>query len=206
MSYVQYICGDSITEYQQGLCIKSPVYRTLRIRCSRAAPTTIQRCFRVLNCPLRTMVFCNLLIQLRGWIMEAISFEAPTVFVPEPIHIHILQAVGDKQGCHISHVVQQLLPSHGESSVRSSIRVLLSKRYLDGGKSSAEIVLRLTSSGRLLLQKASVTWFFFVSLSTTDKPHNIFVTLFRVSWVLKKKISIAVYPLRLPLITTFCFY
>ena len=89
--------------------------------------------------------------------MEAISFEAPTVFVPEPIHIHILQAVGDKQGCHISHVVQQLLPTHGESSVRSSIRVLLSKRYLDGGKSSAEIVLRLTSSGRLLLQKTSVT-------------------------------------------------
>ena len=89
--------------------------------------------------------------------MEAISFEAPTVFVPEPIHIHILHAVGDKQGCHISHVVQQLLPSHGESGVRSAIRVLLSKRYLDGGKSSAEIVLRLTSSGRLILQKASVT-------------------------------------------------
>ena len=36
--------------------------------------------------------------------MEAISFEAPKVFVPEPIHIHILKAVGDKQGCHISHV------------------------------------------------------------------------------------------------------
>ena len=43
--------------------------------------------------------------------MEVISFEAPTVFVPEPIHIHILQAVGDKQGCHISHVVQRLLPN-----------------------------------------------------------------------------------------------
>jgi hypothetical protein len=42
-------------------------------------------------------------------------------------------------------------------------------------------VLRLTSSGRLLLQKASATWFFFVSLSTTDKPHNIFLSLFRVS-------------------------
>jgi hypothetical protein len=88
--------------------------------------------------------------------MEAISFEAPKVFVPDPIHIHILQAVGDKQGCHISHVVQQLRPGHGESSIRSSIRILLSKRYLDGGKSSSEIVLRLTSSGRLLLQKAAV--------------------------------------------------
>ena len=88
--------------------------------------------------------------------MEAISFETPQVFVPEPIHIHILQAVGDKQGCHITHVVEQLLPKHGESSIRSSVRILLSKRYLDGGKSSKEIILRLTSSGRLLLQKATV--------------------------------------------------
>jgi len=88
--------------------------------------------------------------------MESISFEVPQIFVPDPIHIHILQAVGDKQGCHISHVVQQLLSNHGESSVRSSVRILLSKRYLDGGKSSSEIVLRLTSSGRLLLQKAAV--------------------------------------------------
>ena len=88
--------------------------------------------------------------------MEAISFETPHVFVPDPIHIHILQTVGDKQGCHITHVVEQLLPIHGESSIRSSVRILLSKRYLDGGKSSSEIVLRLTSSGRLLLQKAAI--------------------------------------------------
>ena len=87
--------------------------------------------------------------------MESISFETPQVFVPDPIHIHILEAVSNKQGCHISHVVQQLLSSHGESSVRSSVRILLSKRYLDGGKSSSEIVLRLTSSGRILLQKAA---------------------------------------------------
>jgi hypothetical protein len=86
--------------------------------------------------------------------VEAISFEVPQVFVPDPVHIHILQAVSDKQGCHIGHVVQQLLPVHGESGVRSSIRVLLSKRFLDGGKSSSEIVLRLTSKGRVLLQKA----------------------------------------------------
>ena len=88
--------------------------------------------------------------------MEAISFETPHVFVPDPIHLHILQAVGDKQGCHITHVVEQLLTQHGESSIRSSVRILLSKRYLDGGKSSKEIILRLTSSGRLLLQKAAV--------------------------------------------------
>jgi hypothetical protein len=87
--------------------------------------------------------------------MEAISFEAPEVFVPDPIHIHILQAVSEKQGCHIGHVVQQLLPEHGESGIRSAVRVLLSKRCLDGGKSSSEIVLRLTSKGRILLQKAA---------------------------------------------------
>ena len=86
--------------------------------------------------------------------MEAISFKPPEVFVPDPIHIHILQAVSEKQGCHIGHVVQQLLPDHGESSVRSAIRVMLSNRSLDGGKSSSEIVLRLTSKGRILLQKA----------------------------------------------------
>ncbi|MCK9580338.1 MAG: hypothetical protein M0Q92_07785 [Methanoregula sp.] len=87
--------------------------------------------------------------------MEAISFAAPEVFVPDPIHIHILKAVSEKQGCHIGHVVQQLLPEHGESGIRSAVRVLLSKRCLDGGKSSSEIMLRLTSKGRILLQKAT---------------------------------------------------
>jgi hypothetical protein len=92
---------------------------------------------------------------IRGKTVEAISFEVQQIFVPDPIHIHILQAVSDRQSCHIGHVVQQLLPAHGESGVRSAIRVLLSKRCLDGGKSSNEIVLRLTSKGRVLLQKAS---------------------------------------------------
>jgi len=87
--------------------------------------------------------------------VETISFETPEVFVPNPIHIHILEAVSEKQGCHIGHVVQQLLPEHGESSVRSAVRILLSKRILDGGKSSSEIVLRLTSKGRIILQKAA---------------------------------------------------
>jgi hypothetical protein len=98
---------------------------------------------------------CERVFPIRGKTVEAISFEVPQVFVPDPIHIHILQAVSDKQGCHIGHVVQQLLPTHGESGVRSSIRILLSQRFLDGGKSSSEIVLRLTSKGRVLLQKAS---------------------------------------------------
>jgi len=84
--------------------------------------------------------------------MEKITYETPEVFVPTPTHLDILQAVADKQGCHISHVVHTLQPNHSESSVRSAVRVLLSKRYLDGGKSSSEIVLRLTSRGRLLLQ------------------------------------------------------
>jgi hypothetical protein len=88
--------------------------------------------------------------------MEKILFEVPQVFVPDPLHIHILQTVGDNQGCHMSQVVQQLQPLQSESSVRAGIRLLLSKRYLDGGKSSNEIILRLTSRGRVLLQKAEV--------------------------------------------------
>jgi hypothetical protein len=88
--------------------------------------------------------------------MEKILFEVPQVFVPDPLHIHILQTVGDNQGCHMGHVVQQLQPLQSESSVRAGIRLLLSKRYLDGGKSTNEIILRLTSRGRVLLQKAEV--------------------------------------------------
>jgi hypothetical protein len=89
--------------------------------------------------------------------MEEILFETPQVFVPTATHLAILQAVADKQGCHISHVVHQLQPDHSENSVRSSVRVLLSKRHLDGGKSSSEVVLRLTSRGRLLLQQTAAS-------------------------------------------------
>ncbi|MFZ0005172.1 MAG: hypothetical protein WCC86_05780 [Methanoregula sp.] len=84
--------------------------------------------------------------------MEKISFETPEIFVPTDVQIDILQAVANKQGCHINHVVNVLHPARSESSVRSGVRILLSKRYLDGGKSSSEILLRLTSRGRLLLQ------------------------------------------------------
>ena len=86
--------------------------------------------------------------------MDAISFETPRTFVPDAIHIRILQAVSEKKGCTIGHVVQQLLPDNGESSTRSAVRTLLSNGSLDGGRSSAAITLRLTSKGRILLQKA----------------------------------------------------
>jgi predicted transcriptional regulator len=88
--------------------------------------------------------------------MEDILFEIPKAFVPEPTHIQILQVVADNPSCHISHVVHQLLPDHSESSVRSGIRILLSKRHLDAGRSNNEIRLRLTSSGRLALQRATI--------------------------------------------------
>jgi len=88
--------------------------------------------------------------------METIHFEIQQVFVPDTTHIHILQAVADKPSCHISDVVQQLLSDHSESSVRSGVRILLSKRHLDAGKSNNEIRLRLTSSGRLALQRAAI--------------------------------------------------
>ncbi len=87
--------------------------------------------------------------------MDAISFETPRAFIPDPVHISILETVSEKQGCAIGHVVQQLLPHYGESSIRSAVRTLLSNGSLDGGKSPASITLRLTSKGRILLQKAA---------------------------------------------------
>jgi hypothetical protein len=78
------------------------------------------------------------------------------VFVPDPAQIRILQVVADKPGCHISHVVQQLLPEHSESSVRSGIHKLLARRCLDGGRSNNEILLMMTSGGRIALQAAAL--------------------------------------------------
>jgi hypothetical protein len=89
--------------------------------------------------------------------MERISYATPEVFVPAPVHIDILNAVAGKQGCHISDAVHLLYPAHSENSIRSGVRVLLSKRYLDGGKSCNEIMLRLTSRGRLLIQPKAIT-------------------------------------------------
>lgn len=85
-------------------------------------------------------------------IMEKIRFGPPEVFEPTETHIDILRAVADRQGCHIRDVVQTLQNIRSESSVRSGVRILLAKGCLDGGKSSSEITLRLTSRGRILLQ------------------------------------------------------
>lgn len=84
--------------------------------------------------------------------MQPISFAAPEVFKPTETHLAIIRAVAELNNCHIGKVVEKLAPAHSESSVRSGVRLLLSKSYLDGGKSSREIVLRLTSRGRLLIQ------------------------------------------------------
>lgn len=84
--------------------------------------------------------------------MEKIRFGPPEVFVPTETQIDILQAVADKQGCRIGDVVTTLQPTRSESNVRSGVRILLSKGCLDGGKSVSEVVLRLTSRGRILLQ------------------------------------------------------
>lgn len=83
---------------------------------------------------------------------EKIQYETPKVFVPTEIQLEILQAVAGRQGCHIGDVVQQLSPARSESSVRSGVHGLLSKGCLDGGNSGRELLLRLTSRGRILLQ------------------------------------------------------
>jgi hypothetical protein len=77
------------------------------------------------------------------------------VYVPDTTQIQILETVAGKPACHISHVVHQLLPDHSESSVRSGVHKLLSKMYLDGGKANNEILLNITSGGRMALQRTA---------------------------------------------------
>jgi len=89
--------------------------------------------------------------------MEKISYAPPEVFVPTEIQLDILRAVSDKKSCRIGDVVNGLYPARSESSVRTGVRILLSKGCLDGGKSCSEIVLHLTSRGRLLLQPGDVS-------------------------------------------------
>ncbi len=74
-----------------------------------------------------------------------------TASMPVPIQIRILQEVADAPNCTISHVVVKLITGYSESSVRSGVHHLLSKRYLDGGKATSEIRLRITSNGRVAL-------------------------------------------------------
>jgi len=87
--------------------------------------------------------------------MEAIVYENPQVFTPDLAHIAILQTVAEKQGCPIRHVVNQLIPLYNERVIRNGVHELLQKRYLDGGKPTNEIILRLTSKGRILLQQTA---------------------------------------------------
>jgi len=49
-----------------------------------------------------------------------------------------------------------MITGHSENSVRSGVRNLLSKRYLDGGKATSEIRLRITSNGRVALDRADM--------------------------------------------------
>ena len=88
--------------------------------------------------------------------MDRINFATPQTFVPTETQMDILRTVAGSQGCPISHVVHTLQPSRSESSVRSGVRILLAERCLDGGRSPAEIILRLTSRGRIILQPAKI--------------------------------------------------
>jgi len=80
-----------------------------------------------------------------------------SVYAADTTQIKILQVVADKPSCHISHVVHRLLPDYSESRVRSGVHKLIAGRCLDPGKSSQEILLRLTSAGRIALQQESIT-------------------------------------------------
>jgi hypothetical protein len=85
--------------------------------------------------------------------MEAIVYQTPEIFTPETVHIDILSAVAGRQGSPIRTIVRQLLSTHGERAIRSGIHSLLLKGYLDGGKPTGDIALRLTSRGRIVLQQ-----------------------------------------------------
>ena len=74
----------------------------------------------------------------------------------DPVHLRILQEVANAPNCTISHVVSCMITGHSENSVRTGVRNLLSKRYLDGGKATSEIRLRITSNGRVALDKADM--------------------------------------------------
>jgi hypothetical protein len=85
-------------------------------------------------------------MKIKGLILDT------SVYMPDMTQILILRAVAEKPACHISHVVNQLASDPSESSVRSGVHKLLAKRYLDGGKANNEILLRITSGGRIALQ------------------------------------------------------
>lgn len=86
----------------------------------------------------------------------ALTEPETSVPTPDPVQIRILQEVAGAPNCTISHVVTSLLPVHSESNVRSGVRHLLDKRYLDGGRSTAGIRLRITSNGRVALERTEI--------------------------------------------------
>lgn len=86
--------------------------------------------------------------------MKGIRVSVPA-FEPDATHIRILQAVAETPGCSITHVVTQLIGDHGENAIRTRVRQLIQLRALDEGKSSREIVLRVTSRGRVYIQQAA---------------------------------------------------
>ena len=84
------------------------------------------------------------------------SVPQTNVSVSDPIQIRILQEVAGAPNCTISNVVARLIAGHSESSVRSGVHHLLAKRYLDGGKATSEIRLRITSNGRVALDRSTI--------------------------------------------------
>ncbi|HXX56009.1 MAG TPA: hypothetical protein VEI81_07920 [Methanoregula sp.] len=87
--------------------------------------------------------------------MQAIVYETPKIFIPEPLHVDILQEVLQNQGCPPRSVVERLHAFHSERLVRSGIRNLLSERFLVEETPGGGMALRLTSKGRIFLQQAA---------------------------------------------------
>ena len=87
--------------------------------------------------------------------MEAIVYENPRIFTPDALLLEILRAVYKKQGCPIRHVVSRLITDNGERMIRRKVHELLGENYLDGGSPANDIILRLTSKGRILLQQTA---------------------------------------------------
>lgn len=76
-------------------------------------------------------------------------------FVPDNTSIRILQIVSAEPSRRISTIVTKLHPEYGENDIRSRVRQLIIRRYLDEGISNTEIILKITDEGSRLLQKSS---------------------------------------------------
>ena len=76
-------------------------------------------------------------------------------FVPDTTCIRILQIVSAEPGQRIRNIVTRLHPEYGENDIRSRVRQLVIRRYLDEGMSNTEIILTITDEGSRLLQKSS---------------------------------------------------